>query len=315
MSILIHAKDWDPAVWVEQIRAQAPGRRTVIDIADKKALADVRYALVWKPNPGLLATLPKLEAIFNLGAGVDAILADRTIPPGIPLVRTVDPNMSMRMTEWITLHVLLHHRQLPIYAAQQSKRIWNDLRQSAAEDMTVGILGLGELGISAGKLLRQIGFQVVGWSRTKKSVDGIISYHGPAGLDQLLGQTDILVCLLPLTTVTRGILNADLFSKLKRTGPLGAPVLINAGRGGEQVEKDILAALDNGTLRAASLDVFEIEPLPKESPLWHHPNVVVTPHNAADSEAESLTRYVLGQIARHEGGQPLQNVVDRMRGY
>lgn len=315
MTILIHTKDWEPAFWVEQIRAHAPERKTVTEITDKRALAEVRYAMVWKPTPGVLAALPKLEVIFNLGAGVDAILSDKTIPPSIPLVRVVDPNMTMRMTEWIVLQVLLHHRQLPAYGAQQAKRIWNELRQSAAKDMTVGILGLGELGISAAKVLHQLGFRVIGWSRTHKAVEGVAGFYGAGGLDAFLGQTDILVCLLPLTAETRGILNADLFRKLKRGGPLGAPVLINAGRGGEQVEKDIVAALDNGTLKAASLDVFETEPLPKESPLWTHPGVVVTPHNAADSEPESLTRYVIGQIRRHEAGQPLQNVVDRARGY
>jgi glyoxylate/hydroxypyruvate reductase len=160
-----------------------------------------------------------------------------------------------------------------------------------------------------------MGFDVAGWSRSPKAVEGIATFSGQDGLDALLARTDILICLLPLTHATRGILNKDLFANLARDGRLGGPILINAGRGGLQVEADILASLDDGTLKAATLDVFETEPLPPDSPFWTHPAVTVTPHNAAASEANAISAYVADQIRRFEAGQPLENVVKREFGY
>ncbi len=176
-------------------------------------------------------------------------------------------------------------------------------------------MGLGTLGAHAGDILRRIGFRVSGWSRSPKQVEGIACFHGKAGFDAFLRQTDILVCLLPLTADTRHILNREVFAKLSRSGPLGAPVLINAGRGGLQNESDILACLDDGTLGAASLDVFETEPLPADSPFWTNDKVVLTPHNAADTDPDEISKYVARQIARFEAGGALENVVDRGRGY
>ncbi len=315
MSIVILAKDWDADQWAALMRAQEPSREVFPNFAAARR-ERVRYALVWKPDPGLLTKFPGLEVIFNLGAGVDAILADETIPKAIPIVRVVDPNLTGRMVEWVTLSVLFHHRQMPMYQAQQRQRLWRDTAsQPAASAVTVGILGFGELGQASAKILKMLGFPVIGWSRGGRPVEGFECFAGAGGLTGFLSRTDILVCLLPLTPATRGLLNRDLFAKLKRGGPLGGPVLINAGRGPEQVEADILAALDDGTLIGASLDVFETEPLPSSSPLWSHPKVVVTPHVGADSEPALLSRYVLEQIGRHERGQPLQNVVDRARGY
>jgi glyoxylate/hydroxypyruvate reductase A len=178
----------------------------------------------------------------------------------------------------------------------------------------VGILGLGELGRDAARKLRTLGFDVAGWTRSPKSQPDLASFHGPAGLDALLARSDILVCLLPLTPDTRGLLNASLFAKLARDRRLG-PFLINAGRGGLQVEADIVAALDARVLKGASLDVFETEPLPASSPLWTHPNVYVSPHNSAISSPEAIARYVVEQIITLERGEPLRNVVDRARGY
>jgi glyoxylate/hydroxypyruvate reductase A len=179
----------------------------------------------------------------------------------------------------------------------------------------VGILGLGELGQDAAEVLARIGFQVAGWSRTRKTMPGIRSYAGAAELDAFLARTDILVALIPLTADTQGILNRSLFLKLARDGVLGAPVLINAGRGGLQVEADILSSLDDGTLAAATLDVFHEEPLPASSPFWRHPKVTVTPHNAADSDPEAISDDIAAQILDYEAGKPLRNVVDRGKGY
>ena len=314
MTILLHSTGWDLAPWIAALKGQAPGR-SVITSTDEARFGEVRYAWVWKPPAGLIARLPKLEVIVNLGAGVDAILADPTIPPAIPIIRAMDPNITMRMTEWVVMQVLFHHRQMPTYLAQQRTGSWNPLPQQAASAVTVGLMGMGVLGQSAAKILRPLGFEVIGWSRTPKRQLDLTVYDGEAGLTEFLNRTDILVCLLPLTPETTGILSHPLLRRLKRNGPLGGPVLINAGRGGEQIEADILRALDDGTLVGATLDVFQTEPLPASSPLWAHSKVVVTPHVAADSDPEAMTAYVLEQLARHEAGQRMANLVDRRRGY
>jgi glyoxylate/hydroxypyruvate reductase A len=176
-------------------------------------------------------------------------------------------------------------------------------------------MGLGTLGLDAAAALAGLGFRVAGWSASAKQIEGIESYHGGDGFEPFLKRTSILVCLLPLTPQTRHIINRRTLSMLDSTGPLGAPVLINAGRGALQNEADILACLNDGTLGAATLDVFEAEPLPADSPLWQHPNVIVTPHNAADTDPEEISRYVAAQIARFEAGGELENVVDLSRGY
>ena len=276
--------------------------------------AEVHYAAVWKPVPGELAGFPNLRVIFNLGAGVDALMADKTLP-SVPLVRVAVDDLTARMTEYVVLHVLMHHRQeLYLRESQRVKR-WAPKYQWPAAAIGVGILGLGTLGIDAAEVLRRIGFQVAGWSRSEKQVAGIETFHGGAQLDAFLERTDILVSLLPLTANTRGILDRKMFAKLRRSSPLGAPIMINAGRGGLQNEADILACLDDGTLGAVSLDVFGQEPLPADSPFWTHPKVVLTPHNAADTDADAISRYVAEQIASFEAGGALRNLVDRVRGY
>ncbi len=176
-------------------------------------------------------------------------------------------------------------------------------------------MGLGTLGSNAAEVLRRLGFRVSGWSSSRKQIDGVESFHGKSELDAFLQRTDILVCLLPLTSGTRHILNRELFIKLNRQSPIGAPVVINAGRGGLQNEPDILECLDDGTLGGASLDVFANEPLPAESPFWTHPKIVLTPHNAADTDADEISKYVALQIDRFEAGARLENVIDPARGY
>jgi glyoxylate/hydroxypyruvate reductase A len=184
-----------------------------------------------------------------------------------------------------------------------------------AREVRVGILGFGVLAQDCGRKLQVMGFDVAAWSRSPKAVEGFRTYAGPEELDAFLGRTDILVCLLPLTPDTRGLLDRGLFGRLARDGRLGGPVLINASRGGLQVEADILACLDDGTLKAATLDVFEREPLPQDSPLWSHPAVTISPHCAASSEPEATARYVVEQIRRHEAGEPLAGLVNRGLGY
>jgi glyoxylate/hydroxypyruvate reductase A len=235
--------------------------------------------------------------------------------PDVPIVRIVDPNLTMRMTEYVVLHVLLHHRRMNLYGMQQRAHAWRDNADPAASEVRVGIMGLGVLGRAAAGALVPLGFQLAGWSRQKRSIANVEAFAGERELERFLGRTDILVCLLPLTAATRGILRYELFRKLAHDGVLGGPALINAGRGGLQVEADILRALDDGTLTGASLDVFEAEPLPPQSPLWAHPKIYVTPHNAAQSDPRALTKYVLAQIERDERGLPLENVIDRNFGY
>ena len=226
----------------------------------------------WRHRPGEFVDLPNLQAIFSLGAGVDHVLEDPRLPEA-PVVRVIDPDLTARISEWVALQVLLHHRQFRRYDLQQQQRIWaEDETQPAARDVRVGLLGLGELGLRCGAKIEALGFDVAGWTLSReKNGAGLSRLSWADGLDALLARTDILVCLLPLTPDTRGMLNAKLFAKLARDGGLGGPFLINAGRGGLQVEEDIVAALEYGLLKGASLDVFEREPLPKSSPLWRSP--------------------------------------------
>jgi glyoxylate/hydroxypyruvate reductase len=305
---------WPTADWMAAMRKAAP-QLEMHSWPDVGKVEDITYAAAWLPPPNVLKGFPNLKVIFSLGAGVDAILKDPTLPAGIPIVRVNDPDLTNRMSEYIVLHVLLHHRQQRRIDANQARRVWDSFPTHAAKDLSVGIMGLGVLGQDAARKLGMMGFQVGGWSRTRKVVPGVKSFAGAAELEAFLGATDILVSLLPATAETDGILNAALFAKLSRRGPLGAPIMINAGRGRQQVEGDILAALDNGTLFAATLDVFKAEPLPDSSPFWTHPRVTVTPHVAADSEPGTICAYVATQIAKFEAGMPLENLVDLERGY
>ena len=316
LAILVHGgtENWSPARWKARFDDVCRDRRVLLLPLPGFDPAQVHYAAVWTPRPGELAGFPNLRAIFNLGAGVDALMADRSLPD-VPLVRVAVSDLTDRMAEYVVLHVLLHHRQEPYLRESQRAKRWAPKFQHAASAVSVGIMGLGTLGANAADILRRLGFRVSGWTRSAKQIEGVACYHGADGLDAFLRQTDILVCLLPLTDDTRHILNRDVFRKLSRNGPPGAPVLINAGRGALQNEADILACLDDGTLGAASLDVFETEPLPAASRFWDHPKVVLTPHNAADTDPDEISKYVAQQIARFEAGGRLENVVDRGRGY
>jgi glyoxylate/hydroxypyruvate reductase A len=316
LALLIHGgtENWSGERWKQRF-GEVCRDRSVLPLAEAKLVpAEVHYAAVWKPVPGELAGFANLKVIFNLGAGVDALMADKTLP-GVPLVRVAVDDLTSRMAEYVALHALMHHRQEPYLRESQRQKRWAPKHQWPAGAISVGIMGLGVLGAHAAGVLKHIGFRVSGWSRSERRVEGVQCFHGEAGLDAFLRQTDILVCLLPLTSNTRHVLNRDVFAKLNRTSPLGAPVVINAGRGGLQNEADIIACLDDGTLGAASLDVFAEEPLPPQSPFWTHPKVVLTPHNAADTDPDAISRYVASQIERFEAGGELENVVDRGRGY
>ena len=305
----------DAEPWLEAFGHRLP-HLAVAALGDAVDPAAVRYVAAWKHPHGAFATLPALDAIFSLGAGVDHLLADAALPAGVPVARVVDPDLTARMSEWVLLHVLGHHRQARRYARQQAESRWaDDPHQPAARAVRVGVMGLGVLGIDAATKLALLGFDVAGWSRSPRAVPGVACFAGAGELDGFLRRTDILVVLLPLTPETAGLLDAALFAKLARDGRLGRPILLNAGRGGLQREADILAALDDGTLGAATLDVFEHEPLDRASPLWRHPGVTVTPHNAALSDPEAIADLIAGQILARGRGEPLRHVVDRTRAY
>jgi len=314
MSVILVAVDGVLAdSWANAFRGQAGATvRTWPDAIGNPD--DIEVACVWRAPHGVLAALSNLKLIVNLGAGADFLLADPDLPD-VPIVRAAHPDLSMRLTEYVVLHTLRYHRRQPLYDEQQRNRLWQAHHQPAASEVAVGVMGLGAIGTEAARVLARIGFKVAGWSASAKTIDGIETFHGAAGLDAFLARTEILVCLLPLTPATEGILDRALFGRLKRDGAAGGAFLINAGRGPLQVDADILAALDDGTLAGATLDVFPQEPLPPESPMWTHPKVTVTPHNAGDILPDILAAEVMRQIGRLARGEPLANVVDRARGY
>lgn len=314
MSLLVAIRGWHEPDWIERFQRFLPGR-PILSAREPHDPAAIRYVACWKHVPGSLKTLPDVKVLFSLGAGVDHLVGDPDLPDA-PIVRMVDPDLTHRMTEWVCWQCLDWLRQGPRYRAQQAVRQWIDDRdQPSAADVRVGVMGLGVLGQDAIGALRRLRFDVAGWSRTERRLDGVQTFHGEDGLTRFLARTDILVVLLPLTDKTRGILDARLIAGLARDGRLGGPVIINGGRGGLQIETDILAALDAAALKGVSLDVFETEPLPEASPLWVHPSVTVTPHNAAMSHPDSIARAIAEQIHDFEAGQPLRNIVDPKRGY
>lgn len=308
--VLLSITGFNPQRWYELLSAE----REVVLEPDGAADPSIEYAVVWKQKPGLLAKLPNLKAIFSIGAGVDHLFADPNLP-AVPIIRVVDENLTQHMVEYVLWRVFDHHRQGQLYRLQQTKKAWHEPPQRPADDISVGIMGLGNLGRAAAEALKAVGFRVNGWSRRPQETPGITSFSGDAGLVPFLNATDILVVLLPLTEATKGIISYGLLKELRRRNGLGGAVLINAGRGKLQRDADILRALDDGTLKEASLDVFEVEPLPKTSPMWNHPKVFVTPHAAATSDPTHLVPPMLKQMDAFEHGEPLENVVDRAAGY
>lgn len=313
MNILLYAKGWDMDAWATRIRKELPDA-TIVTPDTLTDPASIDYAMVWKPEPGYLAGFPSLKVICSLGAGVDFLMADPDLPD-LPVVRVIDPDLTGRMSEYVLLQCLLHHRRTLSYLRYQAAGIWKDQADVAAREIRVGVLGLGVLGLDAARKLQMVGYDVAGWSRSPKEIDGLQTYCGADGLDAMLARTDILVSLLPHTPETEGMLNLTLFRKLAQDGPLGGPVVINAGRGKLQVERDIMEALDEGSLIGASLDVFEEEPLRDGSPIWSHPSIILTPHNAAVSDPIATTAYLARQLTLFEAGKPMESVVDRSAGY
>jgi glyoxylate/hydroxypyruvate reductase A len=257
-----------------------------------------------------LRRYPNLKLIVSMGAGVDHLLRPPGPPPGIPVARLKDVLLTSAMAEWVLLNVLRFHRQDPEYRALQQRKEWLELSAPSTAERRIGILGIGELGSATARVLTSLGFPVMGWSRSAKILAGVQTFHGANGLLAMAAQSDILICLLPLTPETRGVLNAKLLSTL----PRGAYV-INGARGGHMVAADMLAALDSGYIVGAALDVFEPEPLPPESPFWSHPKVFLTPHAASITIPSSVAPQVVDNIRNMRTGRPLINLVDFSLGY
>jgi len=313
VALLLHLADFDEKRWAQGFAAALPGHRVILR-GDDYDPAEIDYIFIWKPAPDAFDGLVNLKAVLSLGAGVDALLRHPHLPDR-PIVRFVDDDLTQRMSDYVLANVTIHTRLWARFKADQEARRWVQLYPPPAWTVTVGVMGLGVLGLDAIRHLKAFGYRLRGWSRTKKDIEGVETFAGNGAFNAFLAGTDILVNLLPLTDETQGILNYETFGKLNRDGLTDGPVVINAGRGGHQREADLVRALTDGTLSAASLDVFEVEPLPQSSPLWDLPNCLITPHIAAASSEVTGVACFSKVILEHEAGEPLPNVVDVTRGY
>lgn len=274
---------------------------------DAGSCEEVDYVITWAQPDGFLTKFPNLKGVHCTGAGIDRLLADPQLPD-VPIARMVDDSLLIGMNEFVLAQALHYHRAMPAYRTAQAAHAWTPIHVPLARERTVGIMGLGQLGIGSARTLSAAGFTVRGWSRTVKSIDGMETFDAPA-LPQFLRGCDILVCLLPLTAQTEGILNAGLFSNLS-----GAS-LINVGRGGHLVEADLIPALDCGHLAAATLDVFRAEPLPADSPFWDDPRVTITPHASAFTHPETAAVKIVANLRRAFAGKPMRDLIDHTNGY
>ncbi len=297
-----------PDTWMAAFRQALPDANLFAgQPGDPPRPAD--YAVVWRPPQAFVDAHPGLRAVFNIGAGVDALVGLR-LPPGMPMVRVEDAGMGVQMAEYVTHAVIRHYRGLDAFAADQAAGRWTDRDPLPREDFPVGVLGLGVLGARVARAVAAFEFPVVGWSRTPHQLAGVRSYAGAEGFDEFLAATRILVCLLPLTPETEGILNRRTLSKLRPGG-----YLINVARGAHLVEDDLVALLDEGRLAGATLDVFRTEPLPAAHAFWRHPRITVTPHTSARSLVHECVAQIAGKIHALGRGEPVTGVVDRARGY
>lgn len=296
------------AVWRTKFAIEAPDLSFVTK-EDGPPPADTRYLAAWAPTADLIAQLPALEVLFSIGAGVDQIDTG-VLPDHVKLVRMIEPGLTQGMVEYGVMATLMLHRDMIDYQAAQRDGLWAPRPLVSAAQRRVGVLGLGELGQAVLGGLRPFGFALSGWSRSPRTLPGVECHAGMAALPGFLAGCDILICLLPLTDETRGILNHATLSQL----PRGAAV-VNVARGGHLVAEDLIALLDTGHLSGAVLDVTEPEPLPPQHPLLRHPRIIVTPHIASVTSTESGARAVLDNIRRHRAGEPMLGTVARDRGY
>lgn len=309
MALLFYSDSDDPEHWRRELAARVPDLelRAWPDTGDP---ADIEFALVWKPRPGLLASLPNLRLILSLGMGVDHIFDDPELPRSVPVARLVDPDMVRQMSEYALTYALAHHRRTADYWTAQIEHAWRRLPLPDTPATRVGVLGVGAIGADVARKFAALGFATAGWSRTPKDIDGVESFHGPDALIPFLERSDILVCVLPRTPETVDVLDAKALAAL----PAGA-LVINIARGEHVVEEDLLAALDSGHLAGAVLDVFRTEPLPEDHRFWDHPRVLVTPHIAGLTNPKTSADQVAANIERVRAGEAPHNIVDPERGY
>jgi glyoxylate/hydroxypyruvate reductase A len=268
------------------------------------------YALVWKPPPELLAKLGSAKAIFNLGAGVDNLDPIPRSLQAVPLIRLEDAGMAEQMAEYVVHAVLRRYREFDAYAQSQRDTLWQPRDRVDKSGFRIGMLGMGVLGAAVAAALAPFGFPVDGWSRSRKQISDVRSFAGTAELGEFLGRCRVLVCLLPLTAETRGMLNRAMLSQLSH----GAYV-VNVSRGALLVDEDLLALIESGAIDGATLDVFQEEPLPPSHAFWHHPRITVTPHVSALTRIEESVAQIAAKIRRLEAGLPVSGVVDRARFY
>jgi glyoxylate/hydroxypyruvate reductase A len=308
MSVLYRSDAPRAAAWARFFKDNAPDIdfRTWPDAGD---LEEIEYLVSWAAPAAFIASLPNLKVLFSSGAGIDHIDLS-AVPDHVQIVRMVEPGIINGMVEYVTLSVLALHRDFFDYVAMQPSGAWNPLEVPPASSRTVGVMGLGVLGQAVLQRLSTFGFRLSGWNRSPRNIAGVACHAGAHTLDQFLGQCDILVCLLPLTDATKGILNARLFGAL----PRGASV-INVGRGGHLDQAALLAALDSGHLSRAIVDVTDPEPLPPDHRFWTHPRVFVTPHVASMTQPGTAAPIMLANLRSHLRGDGLRDVVDRKRGY
>lgn len=308
MTVLYNAEPNRGKKWQALFAEAAPDLPLHIwpEIDDPK---DIRYLAAWDPSRELIGSLPNLEVVFSIGAGVDQFDLSR-IPASIPLVRMIDPGLTHGMVEYCLWATLTLHRDIFDYLQQQRERRWHEISSVLSYRRRVGIMGLGELGRAVARQLQGLGFPVSGWSRSRHEIEGVTCYAGREELPDFLGQCDIVICLLPLTNETRGILCRETFELL----PKGAG-FINAARGGHVVEADLLVALDSGRISGAVIDVLNVEPAPADHPFWSHPRILLTPHVASQTHAESAGWALLDNIRRHQRGEEMHGLVRRELGY
>ena len=292
--------------WLQGLRAAFPEAR--VDVWHPGApQADV--AVVWAPPQQFLDEQQALKALFNIGAGVDALLQLR-LPPGVKVVRLDDAGMSVQMAEYVCHAVIRHFREFDAYERDVAEGKWSFRKPLTRADFPVGVLGLGVLGERVSKALRMFEFPVHGWSRSAKTIDGLVCHSGDEQLPEFLSQCRVLVNLLPLTPETRDILNRDTLGRLQPGG-----YLINVARGAHLVERDLIDLIDSGRMAGACLDVFRTEPLPADHAFWSHPKITVTPHTSARTLRDESIAQIAGKIAALERGEAVVGVVDLVRGY
>ncbi|MBA4094501.1 MAG: glyoxylate/hydroxypyruvate reductase A [Candidatus Accumulibacter sp.] len=309
MRILLYRGDGQTGGWAEDLARALPGVET-IGWQEGELLAACDYAVLWNPSAGLLAQLAHVKAVFLMGAGADAILKFGAALPEVPLVRLGDAGMALQMAEYVAYATLRYFRRFDEYEQQARHGLWSPLPVYAKEDFTVGVMGLGKLGLRVAETMRAFGFPVRGWSRTPKNVQGVDCYAGMDALDAFLSGTRVLVSLLPLTNETNNLLDRRRLSTL----PRGAYV-INVARGAQVAEPDLLALIRSGHIAGATLDVFRNEPLPAPHPFWDEPRITITPHISALTVRVDAVRQIAKKIAAFEAGQPVDDIVDRNLGY